>query len=447
MASKDDPNFEQEGMSSPDYHIPPPELTLLQRLLFRSSDRYVETMRKMFSASAMGLGRHPTQEEVNALCDITYKEAQTAAWAIPAAVALAATLTWRGRSTYRFPFFQPKLEKFSPNVFPTAKAPFLEGRLANRMWHNTRFLSYFGFSFLAASPFISSYATSVAIVTAKRDERLSQFRKDMRPENLVKNHANTLPPEALIRQRQATAAIVNQLETELAKRPTEEQIAAQSDNPDKTEFLVNAVREATAIGQRKVEEHRRILAHVDGLIEKRSRGDGNGVSAQNQDYEALSASSSAGDYALPMESNRAPPMSYSREPPSSEGRSGWGWGQKGSSSQQSSSSSSSSNSRASDDLDIDDASPLAPAARSQTSVQSSGSGSAWDRVRQASKQPPRASGGAPARQNETDAYYTYDAVDKEKNAEKDKAQAEFDAMIEKERRGDTGRGGERNSRW
>ncbi|EFQ33548.1 hypothetical protein CGRA01v4_13543 [Colletotrichum graminicola] len=444
MASMDDSNFDQDGYTSPDYHIPPPELTLLQRLLFRRPERYVEHMRRVLAASAKGMGRHPTQEEVNILCHLTYKEAQTVAWAVPASAMLAAALTWTGRGTYRFPFFQPKFKKFSPDVFPTAMAPHLQGRLANRMWHITRFSAYFVFSSLAVSPFIGSYATTVAITTARRDERLSQFRKDMKPERLVKSHAETLPLATLIRHREMTAALISQLEKHVASFPAEEEIAAQSDHPDKTEFPDRALRLALIEGQRKIEEQRRILAHIDKLIEKRRDSGGDDTSAQNKDYVALSDLRTASGYTLPMEPNRAPPMSYSSEPPSSEGRPGWGWGQKGSSSQQGSSSNKNNNSSAFDDLEIDDASPLAPTPRSQSSVQS---GSAWDRVRQASKQPLRASGGYQAQQSESEAYYTYDAVDKDKEAEKDKAQAEFDAMIERERRGDTGRGGERNNRW
>ncbi|KZL84994.1 hypothetical protein CI238_04075 [Colletotrichum incanum] len=440
--SNDDNGFSQEAIGPPDYHIPSPDLTLLQRLTFRSPERYVDNMRRMLNASAGGMGRQPTQEEVNVLCHIAYKEAQTAAWAVPVSVVLAAALTWTGRGTYRFPFFQPKFVKFSPDVFPTAKAPYLQGRLANRMWHNTRFIAYFAASSLAVAPFIGSYATSVAIATAQRDERLNQFRKDMKPERLVQTSADKMPPAVLVRQRQRTASAISALEKEVAKFPTEEEVA-QKAGPENAEKEVQGLRETVSFVQSKIAEYRRILDHLDGLIEKRSSGGGDDASAQNQDYETLSGSSSAGGYTLPTEPNRAPPTSYSRDPPSSEGRSGWGWGQKASSSQQSGGG----GGGASDDLDIDDASPLAPAARPQSSTQASGSGSAWDRLRQASRQPPRASGGAQAQQSESDVYYTYDAVDKEKNAEKDKAQAEFDAMLERERRGGTGRGSERNSRW
>jgi len=444
MASMDDSNFEQEGITFPDYHIPPPELTLLQRLLFRRPERYVEAMRMKLSAAAKGMGRHPTQEEVNVLCNIGYKEARTAAWATPASAMLAAALTWRGRGTYRFPFFQPKLEKFSPDVFPAAIVPHLQGRLANRMWHITRFSAYFALSSLAVSPFIRSYANTVAIVSARRDERLNQFGKDMKLERLARGQADMLPLAALIRQRETTVGLIGLLEKHLANIPTEEQIAAQSDHPDKRENLIQASRLAVTEGQSRIEEQRRFLAYIDELIEKRRSGGGGGgddAFAQNKDYNTLSSMSSAGGYTLPREPNPAPPISYSREPPSSEERPDWVWGRKGSSSQQGSSSS---NSGTFDDPDIDDASPLAPTTRSQSSVQS---GSAWDRVRQASKQPLRASGGAQAQQSESEAYYTYDAVDKDKQAEKDKAQAEFDAMIEKERRGDTGRGGERKNHW
>ncbi|OHF00244.1 hypothetical protein CORC01_04433 [Colletotrichum orchidophilum] len=442
----DDNGFGPDIVGPPDYQIPNPQLTLLQRLLFRSPDQYSANMKKMLSAAAAGMGRHPTQDEVNVLCHIAYKEAATAAWTIPVTIGLAAILTWNTRGTYRFPFYQPKFIKFSPDAFPTASRPILQGRLANRTWHHTRFAAYFVLSSLGIGPFVASYATSVAVASAARDERLSQFRKDMKPERLVQVAADKMPPAILTRQRQRTAAAVSQLERELAKFPSEEEVA-QKAGPENAEKEVEGLRQTVLFVQGKIAEYRRILDHIDGVLEKRGEGSaGDDGSAQNKDYETLSASSSTGGYTSPMEPNYASPTSYSRDPPSSEGRPGWGSGQQSSSAQRSSSSS---RSGPSDDLDYDDASPLAPAARSEASSAPS-TGSAWDRLRQASRQPPRTSGSATqGQQGEAKGadYYAYDAADKEKNAEKDKAQAEFDAMLERERRGNAGQGSERNSGW
>ncbi|KAK1526508.1 hypothetical protein CPAR01_13036 [Colletotrichum paranaense] len=424
--SSDDNGYDLDIVGSPEYQIPPPQLTLLQRLLFRNPDNYSNNVKAMLDTAAAGMGRQPTQDEVNVLSQLAYKEAATAAWTVPVTVALAGFLTWQTRGTYRFPFWQPKFIKFTPDAFPSASRPLLQGRLANRAWHNTRFTAYFLLTSLGIAPFVASYATSVAMASAARDERLNQFRKDMKPERLVQMTADKMPATALKRQRQRTAEAISQLEKSLAALP-------QSDEK---------IRETTPLIQKRIDEYRKILAHIDAILERRGEGSaGDDGSAQNRDYETLSASSSTGGYSLPSESNYSSPTSYSRDPPSSEGRSGWGSGQQ-SSPQRSSS-------RSSDDLDYDDASPLSPAARAQSSSPSS-TGSAWDRLRQASRQPPRASGNANQSQQEEAKgadYYAYDAAEKERNAEKDKAQAEFDAMLERERRGNAGQGSERNSRW
>ncbi|KXH52720.1 hypothetical protein CSIM01_11518 [Colletotrichum simmondsii] len=421
--SSDDNGFDLDIVGSPEYQIPPPQLTLLQRLLFRNPDNYSNNVKVMLDTAAAGMGRQPTQDEVNVLSQLAYKEAATAAWTVPVTVALAGFLTWQTRGTYRFPFWQPKFIKFTPDAFPSASRPLLQGRLANRAWHNTRFTAYFLLTSLGIAPFVASYATSVAMASAARDERLNQFRKDMKPERLVQMTADKMPVTALKRQRQRTAEAISQLEKSLAALP-------QSDEK---------IRETTPLIQKRIDEYRKILAHIDAILERRGEGSaGDDGSAQNRDYETLSASSSTGGYSLPSEPNYSSPTSYSRDPPSSEGRSGWGSGQQ-SSPQRSSS-------RSSDDLDYDDASPLSAAARAQSSSPSS-TGSAWDRLRQASRQPPRASGNASQDEPKGAEYYAYDAAEKERNAEKDKAQAEFDAMLERERRGNVGQGSERNSRW
>ncbi|KAK1637017.1 hypothetical protein BDP81DRAFT_426477 [Colletotrichum phormii] len=443
--SSDDNGFGPDVVGPPDYQIPQPQLTLLQRLLFRNGENYSNNVKKMLDTAAVGLGRQPTQDEVNILSQLAYKEAATTAWAVPVSVALGGFLTWKTRGTYRFPFWQPKFIKFTPDAFPSASRPILQGRRANRMWHNLRFGAYMFLTSLGIGPFVASYATSVAMASAARDERLNQFRKDMKPDRLVQMTADQMPSPLLKRQRQQTAEAIRRLEESLASIGTDEQVA-QRVQPQNLEMFLEKTREVRPQYRKKIEEYRKILAHIDAVLEKRGEGGsaGDDGSAQNRDYETLSASSSTGDYSLPSEPNYSSPTSYSRDPPSSEGRSGWGSGQQSSSPQRSSSSS-----RPSDDLDYDDASPLSPAARSQASSPPS-TGSAWDRLRQASRQPPRSSGNADqSQQGEAKGadYYAYDAADKERNAEKDKAQAEFDAMLDRERRGNAGQGSERNSRW
>jgi len=93
---------------------------------------------------------------------------------------------------------------------------------------------------------------------------------------------------------------------------------------------------------------------------------------------------------------------------------------------------------------FDDASPVAPSERQAPppgSRQSAGDGSAWDRIRQRAKSEEGARWNPPGRQGDTAAdqrstdQYTYTQADQEKAYAKEQAQKEFDAMLERERRG------------
>lgn len=89
----------------------------------------------------------------------------------------------------------------------------------------------------------------------------------------------------------------------------------------------------------------------------------------------------------------------------------------------------------------DDASPVAPAARAASASSSSG-GSAWERLRQQAQSGPAGQGsstGAPRSRTwgQNAEQYTYSQEDADKASARDQAQKEFDAMLEKERHGES----------
>ncbi|OIW24857.1 hypothetical protein CONLIGDRAFT_72689 [Coniochaeta ligniaria NRRL 30616] len=90
----------------------------------------------------------------------------------------------------------------------------------------------------------------------------------------------------------------------------------------------------------------------------------------------------------------------------------------------------------------DDASPVAPAARAANASSNTG-GSAWERLRQQAKSNPAGQSGsakAPRTQSwgqQNAEQYTYSQEDADKTTAKDQAQREFDAMLEKERQGES----------
>jgi hypothetical protein len=99
---------------------------------------------------------------------------------------------------------------------------------------------------------------------------------------------------------------------------------------------------------------------------------------------------------------------------------------------------------------FDDGSPVAPSQRqppAASAPQSAQQGSAWDRIRQRAKSeegaqwnPGQQQNGASGGQQRTD-QYTFSPAEQEKAYAKDQAQKEFDAMLERERRGVGGSGG------
>jgi hypothetical protein len=99
---------------------------------------------------------------------------------------------------------------------------------------------------------------------------------------------------------------------------------------------------------------------------------------------------------------------------------------------------------------FDDASPVAPSQKERPtpgSPQSSGGGSAWDRIRQQAKSEegavwnPRQQQNGPSGSRQTAGEYTYTAAEQEKAYAKEQAQKEFDAMLERERHGMGNSGG------
>jgi hypothetical protein len=97
---------------------------------------------------------------------------------------------------------------------------------------------------------------------------------------------------------------------------------------------------------------------------------------------------------------------------------------------------------------FDDASPVAPSQRQQPqgpSASSSGQASSWDRIRQRAKAEegaPWQRPGSESQGQQTTEQYTFAPGEQEKAYAKEQAQKEFDAMLERERRGE-GESGER----
>ncbi|KAF3801610.1 hypothetical protein GCG54_00014826 [Colletotrichum gloeosporioides] len=404
-----------------EYHIPPPEFTIWQRLMAQKPEQHVEKIRYMLNGSAAGMGRQPTQTEVDALCEITYKEGRTLAYILPLAFLFGGVAAWKSRGTFKFPFYQPKFIKFDPEVFPSSNIPYVKGPPAKILWHNLRFVTYGMISAICTAPLLGSYATSVAIGTVARDDRLENFRKDMKPDRLISLTADQMPLKSLQSQR----AKVNRTITELQRTVESRQHQLRLNQSDKNkENFTKEIEYATT----RIKTLEDTLKQIDEAIARKSDNQSSQSyddQSPTQGYSAISSSDSTA-YQEPQDNVR-PEYGTPRETPVTQS----GWGQQSSSSQ--------SGWGNSDSDGWDDASPVAPASRS--APESPSGGSAWDRLRRANQRPQAPSGntwsGSQVQQGQSGESGT---------SEKDKAQREFDEMLERERRADDQSSG-RGSRW
>ncbi|KAL2150802.1 hypothetical protein VTH82DRAFT_7365 [Thermothelomyces myriococcoides] len=300
------------------------------------------------------VGRLLTPSEADALAYYRAKFCSRAAWAPPAVLLTAAIFTYRGRSTFRFPFYSPKPASFNPMFFPSASRPLISGPAAVRMWHLLRFAAYGFMSQLVVKNIIYSYAQTTTLVGALRDDRLKILRETIphRPQGTVHPHSP------------ATAS-----SAELGRTPA---TPAPAPSPD-----------FSPVPQKAKEQPRWTQQ-----------------------------------------------TSASQPPPQDEDES----------------------------YLFDDASPVAPSQR-QTPLSgprpSSAGGSAWDRIRERARSeegaawnPSQHQNGVPVgqqqpQQQQRGEQYTYSPAEQEKAYAREQAQKEFDAMLERERRG-IGESGNRN---
>ncbi|CAJ2504785.1 Uu.00g121790.m01.CDS01 [Anthostomella pinea] len=357
---------------------------------------------------ATGTHRRLTAVEVQALSEHTAKRVRQFAWTQPVSIAGAIAATVITRKTFKFPFYQPKMTRFDPYMFPTKYMPFLKGARAAAVWHIVRFVTFQPLVWIPTALFFTSTSSSSFKAHVMRDPRLSTMVND-----ISKNHPD--PREVARQQERRRLGIPDparrntppQAEGDATQFPSAEQ-ASQPQNSFPQEYGSETISEAST--------------------------------------------PSVDTYTPPRQSSwvrSAPPQAPFSKP-------------------QRNNFPDASSQNAADDLDLfdaDDASPVSASSRKAdtSQAQSSSGGSAWDRVRQQSRPEVRKwqqgdssgqeKGWAQLRQDKTpntrDATpktesfaYTKEEVEREtRDYEKEQAQKEFDAMLEAERSGQPGGAG------
>ncbi|KAI1256307.1 hypothetical protein MGN70_001431 [Eutypa lata] len=146
--------------------------------MFRDKVRVALVVQKVVSA-AQNTRRRLTAEEIDAASEHADNAARQLSWAHPVTVAAAVGAAANGRRTFKFPFFQPKMQSFDPYYFPTRGSAVLKGAKAAASWHFIRALAYTPLTWFASIIFFSSVADMSFQAHMLRDPRLTTMVKDI----------------------------------------------------------------------------------------------------------------------------------------------------------------------------------------------------------------------------------------------------------------------------
>jgi hypothetical protein len=97
-------------------------------------------------------------------------------WASPLVAFGTAYMTYRGRDTFRFPFYTPKASWFNPMSFPGRTRSIAKGTPAVMIWHALRFTAYYTILKTFVAPFVHSYALTSFAASVTFDKRLQAVR-------------------------------------------------------------------------------------------------------------------------------------------------------------------------------------------------------------------------------------------------------------------------------
>lgn len=326
-------------------------------LIGHTREKNLLVVQSRLSGFAATLGREFENEEVKALAEHSLETIDTNAACKWGTIGLAGYMTYRGRHTWQFPFYRPKLGgRFNPHeatsLFSNKK---IRGVYPNLIWHTMRFTAYVAVTLILVEPMFRATNHLLTEQRIMKDPRLERFTKDVNA---------------------------------------------------RVEQMMGRIGPFGPRGQS--EEEQRHKAEDDG-----------GFSESQQEWQ---------------EPEKTAPSPYrwkqaaqpARPAPQTERNDDWSV------------------------LDDDDASPVAASAPS-----SSMSGSAWDRLRQQSHTSPQqtqsnaqsgwGSVSQPRPQQQSQGgwgesassreSYSYNSPDEGKSGAREQAQAEFDRLLEQERRG------------
>ncbi|CAK7270442.1 hypothetical protein SEPCBS119000_004091 [Sporothrix epigloea] len=330
-----------------------------------------------------------TQEETQILASYSATLTKRMSYEFPALIGTVFFLERRTRASFGFPFYKPSAS-FSPNYFPNSKSPMLEGAQARLAWHSLRFTFYTAASHFALKLAFIAWATSLNKMDFESNPKLADLRETLRN----------------------SRGKYEELEKEARKELRDKQMAGRS-RPEP----VSQSRSYPEVGRGEPAQ---------------GGGQTTQVPAQKQQW------------LQPHKQQQPQPQPQPQEQAFDDF----------------------SDSFADAHDEFDDASPVAPSARREELTKPTGGpGASWERLRHpgAQGQKPMAISQAPQGQygwealrngqpppkqaipassssegnRQTTGDYTFNSADEEKAYAQSQAQKDFDALLEKERRGES----------
>ncbi|KAI0142722.1 hypothetical protein GGR57DRAFT_382776 [Xylariaceae sp. FL1272] len=119
------------------------------------------------------------QHEVDAVAQNTVRAHQWRSLVMPTASVVAAVATYAGRKTFRFPFYTPNPKSFSPRAFPSKHWKIAEGEKAETLWNATRLATYFTFGTIGFNILFGSIQGSTFAANVLRDDRLKAITRSI----------------------------------------------------------------------------------------------------------------------------------------------------------------------------------------------------------------------------------------------------------------------------
>jgi hypothetical protein len=174
-SSDADPYSDSQPGNTIDYHIDtsrlPKPVPVIGRLLGYNDEFLLKFVGARVKVISEVLGRQPSQEEANAVAYYTAKNISIYSYGGPVGFAAGAWRAYGTRSTFRFPFYQPNLEKFRPDRFPQGLG-WVKGFNAVALWHAARTSSYVAFGMIFSRLLFISYGATTSAVGELSDPRL-----------------------------------------------------------------------------------------------------------------------------------------------------------------------------------------------------------------------------------------------------------------------------------